>query len=149
MINQKFDRNSRACIARGGGQPLKYSYPMARARMDSDKITGPRNSKRNSREAHTSPMPPRPFPYPLRIGTDICNVARLRSLIIRHKEDDSLRVLTRFLNRIFTLPEREYFWSRFGHAEGVLTKLDAASQFLAGRFVICLIETYTDLTLAH
>lgn len=39
----------------------------------------------------------------------------------------------RFTKKILTAPERAYFWNRFGPPEDISTKLDIASDFLAGR----------------
>lgn len=86
-------------------------------------------------------MPPRPFPYPLRIGNDICQVARIRALIAGDSATatasataNSAKLLSRFLRRILTPPERAYFWSRFGPQDEIPNKLGSISQFLAGRF---------------
>jgi holo-[acyl-carrier protein] synthase len=78
-------------------------------------------------------MPLRPFPYALRVGTDICNVARVRQMLAR--KGDNLTYLGKFTRRILTVPERVYFWQRFGPSRDIPTKLDAVSEFLAGRFV--------------
>jgi holo-[acyl-carrier protein] synthase len=80
-------------------------------------------------------MPPRPFPFSFRVGTDICNVARLRAIITRRNDNEPLYPLRQFVNRVLTDPERQYFWKRFAPEEEVLTKADAVSQFLAGRYV--------------
>lgn len=80
-------------------------------------------------------MPPRPFPYPLRVGADICSVSRIRAIISRPHKGSGKPALERFLNRILTSPERRYFWERFGPADNVSTKFDTVSQFLAGRCV--------------
>lgn len=79
-------------------------------------------------------MPPRPFPFALRLGTDICNVSRVRQMLSR--EGDGLPYLTRFTKRILTEPERAYFWNRFGSTPDITTKLDTISEFLAGRHVM-------------
>ncbi|CAO2652780.1 Nn.00g021910.m01.CDS01 [Neocucurbitaria sp. VM-36] len=79
-------------------------------------------------------MPPRPFPYPLRVGIDICNVSRLRAIITRTSDDKPSRSLSQFIIRILTYPERVYFRNRFGPPEEALNKVDAVAQFLAGRF---------------
>jgi holo-[acyl-carrier protein] synthase len=79
-------------------------------------------------------MPLRPFPYALRIGTDICNVARIRQILAR--KDDSLIYLGKFTRRVLTVPERMYFWQRFGPSRDIPAKLDAVSEFLAGRYVV-------------
>jgi holo-[acyl-carrier protein] synthase len=78
-------------------------------------------------------MPLRPFPYALRVGTDICNVARVRQMLAR--KGDNLTYLGKFTRRVLTIPERVYFWQRFGPSRDISTKLDAVSEFLAGRFV--------------
>lgn len=54
-------------------------------------------------------MPPfRPFPSPsLSIGTDICHIPRVLRLVNNQK------LFPRFLNRIFTQPERAAFQTRF------------------------------------
>ncbi|RAR01866.1 hypothetical protein DDE82_006204 [Stemphylium lycopersici] len=79
-------------------------------------------------------MPPRPFPFPFRVGTDICNVSRLRGVITRRYDGDPTLPLRQFLKRVFTDHERQYFWKRFGPTEDVLAKTEAISAFLAGRF---------------
>ncbi|KAF2125150.1 hypothetical protein P153DRAFT_389998 [Dothidotthia symphoricarpi CBS 119687] len=79
-------------------------------------------------------MPPRPFPYPLRVGVDICSVSRVRAIISRPYNGSRRSPLQRFLSRILTRPECRYFWERFGTADDVSEKFDAVSQFLAGRF---------------
>ncbi|KAH6872439.1 hypothetical protein BKA58DRAFT_145730 [Alternaria rosae] len=81
-------------------------------------------------------MPPRAFPLPFRVGTDICNVPRVRSIITPRTGGDGepLRPLRHYLKRVFTEHERQYFWNRFGPEESVLEKVDVISKFLAGRF---------------
>lgn len=78
-------------------------------------------------------MPLRPFPFALRVGTDICNVSRVRRLVAGKFEGRSY--LNRFVRRILTDPEATYFWNRFGPQSELHTKLDAVAQYLAGRFV--------------
>ncbi|KAF1843320.1 uncharacterized protein K460DRAFT_378492 [Cucurbitaria berberidis CBS 394.84] len=79
-------------------------------------------------------MPPRPFPFPLRVGTDICNIARLRAIITRRSDGEPLRPLSQFISRVLSGPERTYFWARFGPPAQVLGRIDTVSEFLAGRF---------------
>lgn len=80
-------------------------------------------------------MPPRPFPYPLRIGNDICSIRRVRRLITRNKRDKAeLPTLTSFIRRILTPPEIHDFWHRFGPEAVVQHKTDDISRYLAGRF---------------
>ncbi|KAF2035154.1 hypothetical protein EK21DRAFT_45202, partial [Setomelanomma holmii] len=43
--------------------------------------------------------------------------------------------LHRFVRKLLTEPERDYFWSRFGPQESIRSRLGDASQFLAGRYV--------------
>ena len=54
------------------------------------------------------------------------------------------------MRRVLTDPECMYFWDRFGPQPDVLNKLDAVSEFLAGRYVIivdgsALVNSSTDL----
>lgn len=79
-------------------------------------------------------MPLRPFPFPLRIGTDICRVERIAQIIKARDGDDPGRPLRRFLSRILTYPERAYFRQRFGNNDAVFRNLQNASTFLAGRY---------------
>ncbi len=50
-------------------------------------------------------MPPRPFPYALGIGTDICHVPRIQRLILRHDDGG----IERFGSKIFNEFERKFF----------------------------------------
>ncbi|KAH8709987.1 hypothetical protein GQ44DRAFT_454371 [Phaeosphaeriaceae sp. PMI808] len=77
-------------------------------------------------------MPPRPFPYPFQVGTDICSIARVKNLLAQQSK--GLPQVDRFLRRVLTPPERVYFWHRFGPRPEIFTKLDSVSEFLAGRF---------------
>jgi hypothetical protein len=88
----------------------------------------------SSRTSHAIlSMPLRPFPYALRVGADICNVARVRQMLVR--KGDNLTYLGKFTRRVLTAPERVYFWKRFGPSRDIPMKLDAVSEFLAGRYV--------------
>ncbi|KAL5119435.1 hypothetical protein ACEQ8H_002705 [Pleosporales sp. CAS-2024a] len=77
-------------------------------------------------------MPPRPFHYALRAGTDICHVSRIRQVLAR--TDDPLSRLHKFTSKILTAPERAYFWHRFGPPASISADLHGVSQYLAGRF---------------
>ncbi|CAI6337529.1 unnamed protein product [Periconia digitata] len=77
-------------------------------------------------------MPPRPFPFPFRVGTDICNISRIRKIIAPTDLRTTTR-LERFLPKLLTWPERQYFWNRFG-TEPSPKHADAIAQFLAGRW---------------
>lgn len=79
-------------------------------------------------------MPPRPFPFPLRVGTDLCHVKRISQIIKEKENGNSGRPLEQFLSKILTHPERAYFRQRFGNNEAVFRNLQNASQFLAGRY---------------
>jgi phosphopantetheinyl transferase (holo-ACP synthase) len=80
-------------------------------------------------------MSPRPFPFPLRVGTDLCSVPRLRSLITKAQNGNKGPPLNAFLHKILTHPERSYFRERFGNNEAVFRNVDNVAQFLAGRYV--------------
>jgi holo-[acyl-carrier protein] synthase len=75
-------------------------------------------------------MPPRPFPYALRVGTDLCNVARLRSIIARPHNGTGRPPLQQFLGKILTHPERHYFHKRFGNMH------DASASMLWHSFLL-------------
>ncbi|KAF2850538.1 hypothetical protein T440DRAFT_468516 [Plenodomus tracheiphilus IPT5] len=80
-------------------------------------------------------MPPRPFPYPLRLGNDICKIPRIRAIITSARSDIvSPPALDRFMRRIFTPPEIRYFWHKFGDQAQLRDRTGTVSQFLAGRF---------------
>ncbi|KAF2995076.1 hypothetical protein E8E13_002848 [Curvularia kusanoi] len=79
-------------------------------------------------------MPPRPFPFPLRIGTDICHIPRMRKLITGKDNGDKGRLINALLRRILTHPERVYFRNRFGSNEAIYADINPAAKFLAGRF---------------
>ncbi|KKY21869.1 putative holo-acyl-carrier-protein synthase [Diplodia seriata] len=86
-------------------------------------------------------MAPRPFPFPLGVGTDICSIHRVKSLIQRSgPAGSSLPRLHSFLARVFSFREILLFDLRF---TGVLQKPGAehesalassAIRYLAGRF---------------
>ena len=82
---------------------------------------------------HALIMPPRPFPLPLRIGTDLCNITRIRSLITKRDKGKTGRPLHAFLSKILTHPERSYFHERFGTNESTVHKEEDIARFLAGR----------------
>lgn len=79
-------------------------------------------------------MPPRAFPYPLRVGIDICHIPRIHSLLTR--KADKIHPLNQFLTRVLTWPERQYFWDRFGDRDKIYEQnLGPVARFLAGRQV--------------
>ncbi|RMZ66158.1 holo-acyl-carrier- synthase [Pyrenophora seminiperda CCB06] len=78
-------------------------------------------------------MPLRLFPVPLRVGTDICSIPRIRKAITRLNSTETQRPLRRLLAKLLTEHERQYFWNRFG-SDAPLSNVDAVSKFLAGRF---------------
>jgi phosphopantetheinyl transferase (holo-ACP synthase) len=82
-------------------------------------------------------MPPRPFPFPLRIGTDICYVPRIKNLFKPTSHGKSGGLFEGFLRRILTHPERVYFRHRFGTNEDILSSdIHPVAKFLAGRYAI-------------
>ncbi|KAF1960515.1 hypothetical protein CC80DRAFT_500826 [Byssothecium circinans] len=78
-------------------------------------------------------MPPRAFPLSLRVGTDICSIKRIRG-ILQISKNSSARRLDRFLPKLLTWPERQYFWNRFQSGPSTDDDIAAISQFLAGRW---------------
>lgn len=80
-------------------------------------------------------MPPRPFPFSLRVGTDLCNIPRIRKLIT-DTGDKRRNPYQALLSKLLTHPERAYFRKRFGNDKSMHFNLNAAAQFLAGRYVV-------------
>ncbi|KAF1813302.1 hypothetical protein P152DRAFT_313674 [Eremomyces bilateralis CBS 781.70] len=86
----------------------------------------------------------RPFPLPIRIGTDICHIPRIAYLLTPHSSPSSLRShrLTRFVTRLLHPIEAAHFWNRYRRAvEEVPDPGDRdagarawTSRFLAGRW---------------
>ncbi|KAF2180518.1 hypothetical protein K469DRAFT_729772 [Zopfia rhizophila CBS 207.26] len=81
-------------------------------------------------------MPPRPFPYPLKVGIDICSISRIRDVLTKNvviKENERYP-LSKFLSKLLTWPERRYFWDRFKNNETAYKDINRVSQYLAGRW---------------
>ncbi|KAF2650397.1 hypothetical protein K491DRAFT_608859 [Lophiostoma macrostomum CBS 122681] len=79
-------------------------------------------------------MPLRAFPYPLRVGTDICHIPRIRAILTARIGDTEkkTRPLAQFLSKVLTWPERDYFWHRFDSPTKAYEDLDRVSRYLAG-----------------
>ncbi|KAI9812423.1 MAG: hypothetical protein M1827_004654 [Pycnora praestabilis] len=77
-------------------------------------------------------MPPKPFPYPLGVGIDICHIPRIRRLITK----DNGKYLDQFARRIFNSYEWEHFQVKLEDAKNASHKdyMDGIAQWLAGRF---------------
>lgn len=82
-------------------------------------------------------MPPRAFPYPFKLGIDICHIPRVKSILLRNvdKGEKQTRPLSRFLSKVLTWPERQYFWDRFKDHDAAYKDISKVSQYLAGRYV--------------
>ena len=85
-------------------------------------------------------MPPRPFPYPLSIGTDIASLQRIRLLLTRNEEEvASDSRLARYLRHFLTHREQVHFWERFPNVKPTtadqLRESDDVVRYLAGRYV--------------
>jgi holo-[acyl-carrier protein] synthase len=77
-------------------------------------------------------MPARPFPFPFRLGTDICRVDRvLRIICARQSPAVCTRTLDRFLRKILTDGEIV----AFRNAKADVTSPTAIAEHLAGRCV--------------
>ncbi|KAI9844802.1 MAG: hypothetical protein M1837_005220 [Sclerophora amabilis] len=87
-------------------------------------------------------MPPKPFPFPVSIGIDICHIPRIREIITK----DENKRLDRFTRRIFNTSERpdaqklidRYHRTRRREEQSVEahrnTTLLRLAEWLAGRF---------------
>ncbi|OJD28673.1 holo-acyl-carrier-protein synthase [Diplodia corticola] len=92
-------------------------------------------------------MPPRPFPFPLGVGTDICSIRRVQSLLQRatlrrppptadaaDAANSALPRLHSFLARVFSFHEILLFDARFA---GVLQKPGAEHDAALGARAVC------------
>ncbi|KAF2475629.1 uncharacterized protein BDR25DRAFT_339686 [Lindgomyces ingoldianus] len=81
-------------------------------------------------------MPPRPFPYPLKVGIDVCYIARIRDILTKNvgKEVNESKPLSQFLSKVMTWPERQFFWDRFKDNESAYKDINKVAQYLAGRW---------------
>ncbi|KAF2877423.1 hypothetical protein BDV95DRAFT_601821 [Massariosphaeria phaeospora] len=80
-------------------------------------------------------MPVRRFPFPLRVGTDICSVNRIRDILLKNQgKENERRPLHQFLTKLLTWPERQYFWERFKTDELAFKDIKRTSEYLAGRW---------------
>lgn len=94
----------------------------------------------------------RRFPYNLNIGTDICHVVRIRSILASSRG-------RRFVDRILTADERRHpKIQRFldviptqdaplgENGEPISRELQTAATFLAGRYVYCFQDQHVPVT---
>ncbi|EME38368.1 hypothetical protein DOTSEDRAFT_57481 [Dothistroma septosporum NZE10] len=77
-------------------------------------------------------MPPRPFPFALGIGTDICCISRISQLITKKPEHGSLMP---FVKKFLTLREQDDFFYKFKDEDvTVCQDLSPVYRYLAGRW---------------
>ncbi|KAI6910736.1 hypothetical protein KC318_g8821 [Hortaea werneckii] len=80
-------------------------------------------------------MPPRPFPFALGIGTDICHRKRIEQLLLKPPPQARKKNLTRFLVRFLTSREISIFWRKFEDESGLfVSQLENVTRYLAGRW---------------
>ncbi|RMY77939.1 hypothetical protein D0862_13464 [Hortaea werneckii] len=80
-------------------------------------------------------MPPRPFPFALGIGTDICHRKRIEQLLLKPPPQSRKKNLTRFLVRFLTSREISIFWRKFGDESNLfVSHLENVTRYLAGRW---------------
>ncbi|KAK4544062.1 hypothetical protein LTR36_004560 [Oleoguttula mirabilis] len=80
-------------------------------------------------------MPPRPFPYPLSIGTDIAHTVRIQRIVAPVNANDAPTRLFRFMRQFLTYREQQEFWARFKGARTALgPQLPHVARYLAGRW---------------
>ncbi|KAF2721483.1 hypothetical protein K431DRAFT_268606 [Polychaeton citri CBS 116435] len=83
-------------------------------------------------------MPIRPFPLPMTVGTDICNIPRVLKLITKQKHGS----LNSFLRRLLSPREQDAFSHRFGAIDTIFleakqtetSKAGVVARHLAGRW---------------
>lgn len=80
-------------------------------------------------------MPPRPFPFPLRVGTDITSITRIRDAITRARRRQPGSQFHAFLDRLFTHREQEIFRHNFpDFTPADVNRLPKVTEHLAGRW---------------
>lgn len=80
-------------------------------------------------------MPPRPFPFALGIGTDICHRKRIEQLLLKPPPQARKKNLTRFLVRFLTSREITIFWRKFEDESNLfVSQLENVTRYLAGRW---------------
>ncbi|CAK4030824.1 4 -phosphopantetheinyl transferase superfamily [Lecanosticta acicola] len=82
-------------------------------------------------------MPPKPFPLPFGIGTDIIRISRICDIIAKDSPLPSRNStsLLPFLRRVLTQREQTDFWRRFKNEATVWSdKKKPAAEYLAGRW---------------
>ncbi|RMY57209.1 hypothetical protein D0863_12714 [Hortaea werneckii] len=80
-------------------------------------------------------MSPRPFPFALGIGTDICHRKRIEQLLLKPPPQARKKNLTRFLVRFLTSREISIFWRKFEDESGLfVSQLENVTRYLAGRW---------------
>ncbi|KAI7209937.1 hypothetical protein KC343_g2176 [Hortaea werneckii] len=80
-------------------------------------------------------MPPRPFPFALGIGTDICHRKRIEQLLLKPPPQARKKNLTRFLVRFLTSREINIFWRKFEVDAALFSsQLEDVTRYLAGRW---------------
>jgi len=79
-------------------------------------------------------MPPRPFPLPLGIGTDIVYTKRIRDMLLKGQSQPGHGHLHRFLRGFLSWREQTLFWQVFQKGpEAVYDDLPLAVRYLSGR----------------
>ncbi|KAK3678391.1 hypothetical protein LTR78_001688 [Recurvomyces mirabilis] len=80
-------------------------------------------------------MPPRPFPFPLGIGTDIVDTRRIRGILLKGQSQPGHANLYRFLRGFLSWREQAIFWQVFHQGpEVVYDDLPMAVRYLSGRW---------------
>ena len=59
-------------------------------------------------------MPPKPFPFAFRIGTDICSIARIQRIV----DKDEGQYVRRWATKLFARPEWSQFTTKLDQYEG-------------------------------
>lgn len=80
-------------------------------------------------------MAPRPFPFALRVGTDIVSITRIREALTRHRRPQNKSPWHPLLDRLFTQREQDIFHRKFPHFTIADDKqLPRIFQHIAGRW---------------
>lgn len=83
-------------------------------------------------------MPPRPFPIPITIGTDLCHYPRFMKYVPPLPQKTGVSVLYSLFDKVFTPNEQREFWRKWGNFGGIREKearREGVGRWLGGRYV--------------
>jgi len=79
-------------------------------------------------------MPPKPFPFQLNVGTDICLISRVRAIIEKPEASNRLATFRRYLRQFMSTREQFVLFDKFDHVDLLArANYNPLATYLAGR----------------